>query len=77
MSRKTGKKKHTLLIVLAILLVVPATAALILMTHTQIIVGTIQKLSASTVNPKSRVISTQNIRRLERPVCPETYGHVQ
>lgn len=47
-SRKT--KKHTLLIVLAILLAVPATAALILMTHTQIIVGTIQKLSAGTVN---------------------------
>ena len=50
MSKKTGKKKHTLLIVLAILLAVPATAALILMTHTQIIVGTIQKLSAGTVN---------------------------
>ena len=50
MSRKAGKKRHTLLIVLAILLAVPATAALILMTHTQIIVGAIQKLSASTVN---------------------------
>lgn len=50
MSRKTGKKKHALLIVLAILLVVLATGALILMTHTQIIVGTIQKLSAGTVN---------------------------
>ena len=50
MSRKTGKKRHTLLIVLAILLAVLTTAALILMTHTQIIVGTIQKLSASTVN---------------------------
>ncbi len=50
MSRKTGKKRHTLLIVIGILLAVLATAALILMTHTQIIVGTIQKLSASTVN---------------------------
>ena len=50
MSRKAGKKRHTILIVLAVLLAVPATAALILMTHTQIIVGTIQKLSANTVN---------------------------
>lgn len=50
MSRKTGKKKHTILIVLAVLLSIPAIAALILMTHTQIIVGTIQKLSAGTVN---------------------------
>jgi len=50
MSRKIGKKRHTLLIVIGILLAVLATAALILMTHTQIIVGTIQKLSANTVN---------------------------
>lgn len=50
MSEKTGKKRHTLLIVLAVLLAVLVTAALILMTHTQIIVGTIQKLSAGTVN---------------------------
>ncbi len=50
MSKKTGKKRHTLLIVLAILLAVPAVSALILMTHTQIIVGAIQKLSANTVN---------------------------
>lgn len=50
MSRKTRKKRHTLLIILAILLAVLAIAALILMTHTQIIVGAIQKLSASTVN---------------------------
>lgn len=27
-------------------------------------------------NPKSRVISTQNIRRLEHPTYPETYGRV-
>ncbi len=50
MNRKTGKKRHTLLIILAVLLAVPVIAALTLMTHTQIIVGTIQKLSASTVN---------------------------
>lgn len=50
MSRKTGKKRHTLLIVLTILLAVLVIIALILMTHTQIIVGAIQKLSAGTVN---------------------------
>ena len=50
MSRKTGKKRHTLLIVLTILLAALGTAALVLMTHTQIIVGAIQKLSAGTVN---------------------------
>jgi len=38
------------LIILAILLAVLAATALILMTHTQIIVGAIQKLSANTVN---------------------------
>ena len=38
------------MIALAVLLAIPAIAALILMTHTQIIIGTIQKLSASTVN---------------------------
>ena len=27
-------------------------------------------------NPKSRIISTQNIRRLEHPTYPETYGRV-
>ncbi len=53
MSRKAGKKRHTLLIVLAILLTVPAIIALILMTHTQIIVGAIQKLSAGMVNTKN------------------------
>ena len=50
MSRKTEKKRHTLLIVLTILLAVLVITALILMTHTQIIVGTILKLSAGTVN---------------------------
>ena len=38
------------MIVLAILLAVPAIGALILMTHTQIIVGAIQKMAADTVN---------------------------
>ena len=38
------------MIILAVLLAFPVIAALTLMTHTQIIVGTIQKLSASTVN---------------------------
>ena len=38
------------MIILAILPAVLATTALILMTHTQIIVGAIQKLSANTVN---------------------------
>ena len=50
MSGQKKKKKHTILIILAIVLTVPAITALILMTHTQIIVGTIQKLSANTVN---------------------------
>ena len=50
MSRKKEKKRHTILIILAILLAVLATTALILMTHTQILVGAIQKLSANTVN---------------------------
>ena len=38
------------MIILAILLAVLAATALILMTHTQILVGAIQKLSANTVN---------------------------
>jgi len=50
MSGQKKKKKHTILIILAIVLTVPAITALILMTHTQIIVGTIQKLAAGTVN---------------------------
>ncbi|MBR2740181.1 MAG: alpha/beta hydrolase [Oscillospiraceae bacterium] len=53
MSRKAGKKRHVLLTVLAVFLVVLAAAALILMTHTQIIVGAIQKLSAGTVNTEN------------------------
>ena len=44
------EKKHTLLIVLGIVLAILAMGSLFLMTHTQIIVGMIQKLSASTVN---------------------------
>ncbi|MBR3345774.1 MAG: hypothetical protein IKG37_01715, partial [Solobacterium sp.] len=50
MNRKATRKKYTILIILAILLAVPAAAVLILMTHTQIIVGAIQKISAGTVN---------------------------
>ena len=53
MSRKTGKKKHTLFIVMAIMLIVLTAAALILMTHNQLIVGTIQSLAAGTVNTKN------------------------
>lgn len=50
MNEKKQKKRHALLIIPVILLAVLAAAGLILMTHTQIIVGTIQKLSAGTVN---------------------------
>ncbi len=50
MSGQKQKKRHIILIILAILLAVLAITALILMTHTQIIVGAIQKLSAGTVN---------------------------
>ena len=35
MSKKAGRKKHTVFIVMAIMLVVLMAAALILMTHTQ------------------------------------------
>ncbi|MGX8686836.1 MAG: alpha/beta hydrolase [bacterium] len=50
MNRKKGKKRHILLTILVILLAVPAIAGLILTTHTQIIVGAVQKLAAGTVN---------------------------
>lgn len=50
MSGQKQKKKHTILLILAIVLAVLAIAALFLMTHTQIMVGAIQKLSAGTVN---------------------------
>ena len=53
MSKKAGRKKHTVFIVMAIMLVVLMAAALILMTHTQLIVGVIQNLSAATVNTKN------------------------
>ena len=53
MSKKAGRKKHTVFIVMAIMLVVLMAAALILMTHTQLIVGAIQSLSAATVNTKN------------------------
>lgn len=50
MSGKTVKKRRAFLIILASSLVVPAIIALILATHTQIIVGAIQKLAANAVN---------------------------
>jgi acetyl esterase/lipase len=50
MRRKTGKKRHILLVILIIVLAVPAIVGLILTTHTQIIVGAVQKLAAGTVN---------------------------
>ena len=50
MRRKTGKKRHILLVILIIVLAVPAIAGLILATHAQIIVGVVQKLAAGTVN---------------------------
>ncbi len=53
MSGQKQNKKHTSLITLAIVMAVLAITALILVTHTQIIVGAIQKLSASTVNTKN------------------------
>ena len=42
MRRKTGKKRHILLVILIIVLAVPAIAGLILATHAQIIVGAVQ-----------------------------------
>ncbi len=50
MNGKTQKKKQPFLILLGILVAVPAIGASILLTHTQMIVGAIQKLSANTVN---------------------------
>jgi acetyl esterase/lipase len=50
MSRKTGKKRHIILKIAAVLLTFTVVIALTLMLNTQIIVGTIQKLSADTVN---------------------------
>ena len=53
MSKKAGKKKHTFFIVMAIILIILIAIALMLMTHTQLIVGAIQNLSAATVNTKN------------------------
>ena len=44
------KKLRNILIILIVILAVPAGGVLYVLTHTQIIVGTIQKLSANTVN---------------------------
>lgn len=47
-----GKKKkiRIILIILMVILVIPAGGVLFVLTHTQLIVGSIQKLSAGTVN---------------------------
>lgn len=50
MSRKNGKKKHTLLKILGVMLAIFIIILVILLTHTQIIVGAIQKMASSTVN---------------------------
>ena len=44
------KKLRKILIIFVVILAIPAGGVLFVLTHTQIIVGTIQKLSASTVN---------------------------
>ena len=53
MSRKTGKKRHSIFVGVVVVLAILAVAALTLMTHTQIIVGAIQKLAAGTVNTRN------------------------
>ena len=50
MSRKNGKKKHTLLKILGVILAIFIIILVILLTHTQIIVGAIQKMASGTVN---------------------------
>ena len=50
MSRKNGKKKHTLLKILGVILAIFIIILVILLTHTQIIVGAIQKIASGTVN---------------------------
>ena len=53
MSRKQGKRRHGFLKALAIILIIAIGGYFYLMTHTQIIVGAIQKLSQGTVNTKN------------------------
>ena len=50
MNEKKKKKMRKVLIIFIVILAVLAGGILFVLTHTQIIVGTIQKLSASTVN---------------------------
>ena len=50
MNGKTKKTIRRILTILIVTLVVLAGGVLFVLTHTQIIVGTIQKLSANTVN---------------------------
>ena len=50
MNDKKKKKIRKVLIIFIVILAVLAGGVLFVLTHTQIIVGTIQKLSASTVN---------------------------
>ena len=50
MNEKKKKKMRKVLIIFIVILAVLAGGVLLVLTHTQIIVGTIQKLSASTVN---------------------------
>jgi len=50
MNEKKKKRIRKLLTALIVILVVLAGGVLFVLTHTQIIVGTIQKLSANTVN---------------------------
>ncbi|MCR5459687.1 MAG: hypothetical protein K6F51_07305 [Acetatifactor sp.] len=50
MKEKKMKTIRKILMVFIVILTVLAGGALYVLTHTQIIVGTIQKLSASTVN---------------------------
>ena len=53
MSKKQGKRRHGFLKTLAIILIIAVGGYFYLMTHTQIIVGAIQKLSQGTVNTKN------------------------
>ena len=50
MNEKKKKKMRKVLIIFIVILAVLTGGVLLVLTHTQIIVGTIQKLSASTVN---------------------------
>ena len=53
MSRKQGKRRHGFLMALAIIIIIAIGGYFFLVTHTQIIVGAVQKLSQGTVNTKN------------------------